>query len=144
MKKIKNILVAAVVVASMVRCGNFLDVESYVRDMQKYDSIFVRENTTKEWLWEVYSSLEQTPSISNGALYFASDEAVYNDATASCELYQNGQYSSSNQIWEDRYKPRKVPRYSSITCTAVWRSPRPSGNAWRGRPASCAPISILR
>ena len=103
MKKIKNILVAAVVVASMVRCGNFLDVESYVKDMQQYDSIFVRENTTKEWLWEVYSSLEQTPSISNGALYFASDEAVYNDATASCELYQNGQYSSSNQIWEDRY-----------------------------------------
>ena len=113
MKKIKNILVAAVVVASMVRCGNFLDVESYVKDMQQYDSIFVRENTTKEWLWEVYSSLEQTPSISNGALYFASDEAVYNDAAASGERARCG-------------------------------SPRPSGNAWRGRPASCAPISILR
>lgn len=103
MKKIRNILVAAVAIVSMVRCGDFLDVETYVKDMQQYDSIFVRENTTKQWLWEVYSSLEQTPSISTGALYFASDEAIYNDATASCELYQNGQYSSSNQIWEDRY-----------------------------------------
>ena len=103
MKKIRTILIVAFSAISMVQCGNFLDVETYVKDMQQYDSIFVRENTTKQWLWNVYSTLGQTPSISNGALYFASDEAIYNDAEASCELYQNGQYSSSNQIWEDRY-----------------------------------------
>lgn len=93
---------------SMIRCGDFLDVQQYVKDMQQYDSIFVRENTTKQWLWEVYSSLSSTPSLSNGALYFASDEAIYNDANASCELYQNGQYSSTNPVWEDRYNAMYV------------------------------------
>lgn len=108
MKKIGNILIVMFAALSMIRCGDFLDVQQYVKDMQQYDSIFVRENTTKQWLWEVYSSLSSTPSLSNGALYFASDEAIYNDANASCELYQNGQYSSTNPVWEDRYNAMYV------------------------------------
>ena len=70
MKKIGNILIVMFAALSMIRCGDFLDVQQYVKDMQQYDSIFVRENTTKQWLWEVYSSLSSTPSLSNGALYF--------------------------------------------------------------------------
>lgn len=103
MKKIINIIVVSFALLSLVRCSDFLDVEKYVKDMQQYDSIFVKEKTTKEWLWETYSTLNSTPSLSSGSLYYASDEAIYNDEKASCELYQNGQYSATNQLWEDRY-----------------------------------------
>ena len=48
MKKIGNILIVMFAALSMIRCGDFLDVQQYVKDMQQYDSIFVRENTTKQ------------------------------------------------------------------------------------------------
>lgn len=122
MKKINTFLIALLALLSLVGCGSFLDVEQYVKDMQQYDTIFVKEKTTKEWLWEVYGSLNSTPSLSQGALYFASDEAIYNDQEASCELYQNGQYSSTNQIWEDRYNAMYIGiRTASILIHNVHR-----------------------
>lgn len=122
MKKIISFFIASLSLWSMVRCSDFLDVERYIKDMQQYDSVFVREATTKQWLWEVYSTLNNTPSLSNGALYFASDEAIYNDANATCELYQNGQYSSTNQLYEDRYNAMYVGiRTASIFIHNVYR-----------------------
>lgn len=122
MKKILSFFIASLSLLSMVRCSDFLDVERYIKDMQQYDSVFVREATTKQWLWNVYSTINSAPSLSNGALYFASDEAIYNDVNGTCELYQNGQYSSTNQLWEDRYNTMYVGiRTASIFIHNVYR-----------------------
>lgn len=102
MKRIINTTIALLAALSVVRC-DFLDVEQYVKDMRQYDSIFVKETTTKQWLWDVYSVMASAPSLSNGALFYASDEAIYNDQNATCEQYQNCQYSATSQLWEDRY-----------------------------------------
>ena len=103
-------------------CSSFLDVEQYVKDMTQYDSIFVKRTTTEQWLWDVYSYLNYTPSLSNGALYYASDEVIYNDSDMSCQRYQNGEYSPSDQLWEDRYTSMYVGiRTASIFIHNVYK-----------------------
>ena len=102
MKTIRNIIILSLFALSAARCS-FLDVENYTRDMQQYDSIFLKETTTKQWLWNVYSSLTDAPAFNSGGTFYASDEMVWNDSEQACQKYHNCQYSSSNQLWEDRY-----------------------------------------
>lgn len=103
MKIFSKILLFISAGAALISCENFLDVQNYVKDMTQYDSIFVKRTTTEDWLWNVYSRLYDLPSLNNGALYYASDEVIYNDADLTCQKYQNCQYSASDQLWEDRY-----------------------------------------
>lgn len=97
------LLTAVITLVASQGCQRYLDVSSYVRDMTQYDSVFVKRTTTEQWLWNCYNYLNQLPTISNGALWYASDEIIYNDEGNTCQMYQNGEYSPSNQLWEDRY-----------------------------------------
>lgn len=102
-KTIARILLMTVLPCFAAGCESFLDVQHYVKDMTQYDSVFVKRTTTEQWLWDVYSSLDNTPSLSNGYLYYASDESIFVDSDGTCEQYQNCTYSPTNQLFEDRY-----------------------------------------
>lgn len=130
MKKITYIIVFAFFALSAVRCS-FLDVENYTRDMQQYDSIFRKEATTKQWLWNVYSTMANVPAFHNGGTFYASDEMVWNDSDNTCQKYHNAQYSATDQLWEDRYNSMYIGiRTASVfihnvaRCTEVSQSER--------------------
>lgn len=94
-------IIAAAVLS--MGCERFLDVESYVKDMTQYDSVFVKRTTTEQWLWNSYNYLARLSSISSGAFWYASDDIIFNDDNNNCQRYQNGEFSASSQLWEDRY-----------------------------------------
>lgn len=104
MKKTIYLLASVIAASALVSsCEKYLDVESYIKDMTQYDSVFVKRTTTEQWLWNSYNYLAHLSSISSGAFWYASDDVIFNDETNNCQRYQNGEYSASNQLWEDRY-----------------------------------------
>jgi len=107
MKKFFLATMIAIAAMSCVACS-FLETDYYTKDMQQYETVFLKENTTKQWLWNVYSVVAMTPGTSNGGTFYASDEMIWNDDGANCEKYHNCQYGPSSQLWEDRYNAMYV------------------------------------
>lgn len=107
MKNRFNIAIVSSMAVLAAGC-NFLETDFYTKDMQQYETVFLKENTTKQWLWNVYSDVGAAPGISNGGTFYASDEMIWNDDGLNCEKYHNCQYGPSAQLWEDRYNQMYV------------------------------------
>lgn len=55
MKKIIYILALLFTAVSLSRCGKYLDVDPYFKDMVNVDSVFTNKNYTEQWLNDVYA-----------------------------------------------------------------------------------------
>lgn len=53
MKKIIYILALLFTAVSLSRCGKYLDVDPYFKDMVNVDSVFTNKNYTEQWLNDV-------------------------------------------------------------------------------------------
>lgn len=107
-KNIKHIIIGVIVSLSMFSSCNFLDVNPYIKDMLQYDSLFTRKETTEQWLWSTYHTLNHQGSEIAWAILtgfpYSSDEAIYSDVTNLCQQYQNCEYSPDQQLFEDRWQ----------------------------------------
>ena len=136
MKTVYKSAVLAAIMLGVLHSCNFLETDYYTKDMQQFESIFLKENTTREWLWNVYASMVSAPGIQNGGTFYASDEMVWNDDGGNCEKYHNCQYNADTQLWEDRYRSLYVGiRNASVfihsvnRCTEISQSDRNSYQA---------------
>lgn len=96
-----------IVSMSFSSCNDYLEVDKYLNDMLNVDTVFNKKNYTEQWLWNTYAYLRDGGAeITNkyvSAFSFASDDCIFGDGDELCEKYQNGQFSSSDQLYEDRW-----------------------------------------
>lgn len=106
-RKLKYVVLGAFFASGFFSSCNFLDVEPYIKDMTQFDSLFTRKETTEQWLWSVYSTLNgRGGEIAWAALTvfpYASDEVIFEDSDNLCEKYQNCEYSADSQLNDDRW-----------------------------------------
>jgi hypothetical protein len=85
----------------------YLDVDHYFADMLTVDSAFTKKNYTEQWLWSTYSFMKgngaEIADKGSIALNFASDDAIFGDWDNLCRRYQNGEYSASDLLQENRW-----------------------------------------
>lgn len=109
MKNIKLYKIKFIIVAwflTMMSSCNYLEVDNYFMDMLTEEQVFKDKTYTEQWLWNVYSYLGGSPEMgtkSNTAFSFASDEALFSDWGTLCGDYQGGNYSSTDQLKENRW-----------------------------------------
>ena len=108
MKKIIYILALLFTAVSLSRCGKYLDVDPYFKDMVNVDSVFTNKNYTEQWLNDVYAYFGWYGGIEIAfadvtGFNLASDDAMFSNAGSLCENYQNAQFSPTNELNDGRW-----------------------------------------
>ena len=108
MKKIIYILALLFTAVSLSRCGKYLDVDPYFKDMVNVDSVFTNKNYTEQWLNDVYAYFGWYGGIEIAfadvtGFNLASDDAMFSNAGSLCENYQNAQFSQTNELNDGRW-----------------------------------------